>query len=55
LKAEFPEEEFMMNPHESHYGEIDRNLCHKSHKPSLDLCSECHPPVVKKPVWSSMK
>lgn len=52
---DFQKKNLSMNPHESHYGEIDCSLCHKSHKPSVDLCSECHPPVVKKPGWTSMR
>ena len=52
---DFQKKNLSMNPHESHYGEIDCSLCHKSHKPSVDLCSECHPAVVKKPGWTSMK
>jgi hypothetical protein len=42
------------NPHESHYGEIDCNLCHKAHRASIDYCSQCHPPVVNKPGWKTM-
>ena len=51
----FREKGLSRNPHESHYGDLDCNLCHKSHKPSMDYCSECHPPVVKKPGWTAMK
>jgi hypothetical protein len=42
------------NPHESHYGEIDCNLCHKAHRASIDYCSQCHPPVANKPGWKTM-
>ena len=49
---DFQKKDLTQNPHESHFGEIHCNLCHKSHKPSVDYCSECHPPVVKKPGWT---
>ncbi len=49
---DFQKKDLTRNPHESHYGEIDCNLCHKSHKPSVDYCSECHPPLVQKPGWT---
>jgi hypothetical protein len=42
------------NPHESHYGEMDCNLCHKAHKTSIDYCSQCHQPVVNKPSWKTL-
>ncbi len=42
------------NPHDSHYKEIQCNLCHRAHRESVDYCSQCHPPVVKKPGWKSM-
>jgi hypothetical protein len=42
------------NPHDSHYKEIQCNLCHKAHRPSVDYCSQCHPPVVNKPGWKTM-
>jgi hypothetical protein len=42
------------NPHDSHYKEVQCNLCHKAHRDSVDYCSQCHPPVVKKPGWKSM-
>ncbi len=48
---DFEKKGLTKNPHESHYGEIDCNVCHKSHKPSVDYCSQCHSPVVKKPGW----
>ena len=41
------------NPHESHYGEVDCNLCHKSHRDSIDYCAQCHPPLLTKPGWKS--
>jgi hypothetical protein len=42
------------NPHESHYGEMDCNLCHKVHRTSIDQCSQCHQPGVNKPGWKTM-
>ncbi len=30
------------NPHFSHHGEQNCNLCHKMHEPSTVMCSECH-------------
>ncbi len=42
------------NPHDSHYGEIDCNLCHKAHRVSVDYCSQCHQPGVSKPGWKTL-
>jgi hypothetical protein len=42
------------NPHDSHYKEVQCNLCHRAHRESVDYCSQCHPPVVKKPGWKTM-
>jgi hypothetical protein len=41
------------NPHGSHYGEIDCNLCHKAHRTSVDYCAQCHQPGVSKPGWKA--
>ena len=30
------------NPHESHLGEVECELCHHAHKPSEDYCGSCH-------------
>ena len=30
------------NPHQSHLGEIQCQLCHKSHKPFQNYCAKCH-------------
>lgn len=30
------------NPHKSHQGEVRCTLCHKSHRPSVLFCNECH-------------
>ena len=31
-----------LNPHDSHYGEMECRLCHKMHKPSELYCTQCH-------------
>jgi hypothetical protein len=31
------------NPHDSHDGEVDCNICHKMHQPSQYYCAKCHP------------
>jgi len=35
------------NPHDSkHYGtDLDCQLCHRQHTPSVDFCAQCHEPV----------
>ncbi len=35
-----------LNPHDSHYLDLDCNLCHHGHQPSEDFCSTCHEPAV---------
>ncbi len=30
------------NPHDSHNGEMECNVCHSMHQPSEVLCSQCH-------------
>ncbi|ADD68929.1 hypothetical protein Dacet_2167 [Denitrovibrio acetiphilus DSM 12809] len=30
------------NPHDSHLGEMECNMCHKMHKPSVSFCADCH-------------
>ena len=30
------------NPHDSHNGELECNLCHKMHEPSTVFCDQCH-------------
>lgn len=30
------------NPHDSHNGELECNVCHNMHKPSQVFCAECH-------------
>lgn len=41
----------LRNPHESHYGDLDCNMCHKMHRTSIDYCSQCHETGVNKPGW----
>lgn len=50
---DFIEKGLPRNPHESHYAEMDCNLCHKAHRASVDYCSMCHHPAVDKPGWTS--
>jgi hypothetical protein len=40
------------NPHHSHWGSLDCGICHKMHKPSVDLCSKCHGFPIKAPAWT---
>lgn len=35
-----------LNPHDSHYLDLDCNLCHHGHQASEDFCSSCHEPAV---------
>jgi len=30
------------NPHDSHLGNVECELCHHAHKPSEDYCGNCH-------------
>ncbi len=30
------------NPHDSHNGELECNVCHNMHQPSKILCADCH-------------
>lgn len=45
------------NPHESHLGEIDCSQCHKMHRRSKFICSECHKSDYGKllPKWDTIK
>jgi hypothetical protein len=49
---DFLGKELPRNPHESHYQDLDCNLCHKAHRVSVDYCSMCHHPAVNKPGWT---
>jgi hypothetical protein len=37
------------NPHDSHLGGIDCGKCHHAHKPSVNVCNECHEMDMKVP------
>jgi len=30
------------NPHDSHHGDLECNVCHNMHEPSYVFCSQCH-------------
>jgi hypothetical protein len=40
-----------MNPHDSHFGETECNLCHNMHRASEDYCAPCHGPVAAATGW----
>lgn len=42
-----------LNPHGSHLGELECDLCHKMHRVSEDYCAECHGPVATGPGWTT--
>ena len=42
-----------LNPHESHLGELDCEICHKMHGPSVDYCAQCHGAVATGPGWTT--
>ena len=44
-------EELELNPHESHYGEMECGICHKVHRASEDYCAQCHDPVATGTGW----
>lgn len=42
------------NPHASHLiGDVPCATCHKMHKPSQDLCAQCHDPIAIGAGWTS--
>jgi hypothetical protein len=51
---DFKQKGLSRNPHDSHYGEMDCNLCHKAHRISIDYCAQCHQAVVNKPGWKTI-
>jgi hypothetical protein len=51
---DFKDRGLAKNPHKSHYGEIDCNMCHKAHRTSVDYCSQCHQPGMSKPGWKTL-
>jgi len=42
-----------LNSHDSHLGEMDCEICHKTHKLSEDYCAQCHGPVATGPGWTT--
>lgn len=44
---------FDHNPHDSHWGKMECNICHLMHRDSVDYCSKCHDPLVGgiEPYW----
>lgn len=42
-----------LNPHDSHLGELDCDICHKMHALSEDYCADCHGPVATGPGWTT--
>lgn len=42
-----------LNPHDSHLGELECDLCHKMHGASEDYCAQCHGPVATGPGWTT--
>jgi cytochrome c nitrite reductase small subunit len=43
--------DYTINPHDSHYGEMECSICHKVHKASEDFCAQCHDPVATAMGW----
>jgi hypothetical protein len=43
--------EMRLNPHDSHYGDMECSNCHKMHRDSEDFCAQCHKPLVTDPGW----
>ncbi|HJX38664.1 MAG TPA: ammonia-forming cytochrome c nitrite reductase subunit c552 [Anaerolineae bacterium] len=42
-----------LNPHSSHLGELECDLCHRMHGLSEDYCADCHGPVATGPGWTT--
>jgi cytochrome c nitrite reductase small subunit len=42
-----------LNPHDSHFGEVECDTCHNMHGPSADYCAECHGPLTEAPGWTT--
>jgi len=42
-----------LNPHGSHLGELECEICHKMHRVSEDHCAECHGPVATGAGWTT--
>lgn len=41
-----------LNPHGSHLGQLECEICHKMHGLSEDYCADCHGPVATGPGWT---
>jgi cytochrome c nitrite reductase small subunit len=41
-----------LNPHDSHLGQMDCEICHKMHRVSEDYCADCHGPVATGEGWT---
>jgi cytochrome c nitrite reductase small subunit len=42
-----------LNPHDSHLGELECDLCHNMHRVSEDYCADCHGPVATGAGWTT--
>jgi nitrate/TMAO reductase-like tetraheme cytochrome c subunit len=42
-----------LNPHDSHLGEIECDVCHKMHGVSVDYCAQCHGEVASGAGWTT--
>jgi cytochrome c nitrite reductase small subunit len=42
-----------LNPHGSHLGEMDCDICHKMHGLSVDYCAQCHDAVATGAGWTT--
>jgi cytochrome c nitrite reductase small subunit len=45
-------EELELNPHDSHYGEMECSICHRVHEASEEVCAYCHDPIATGPGWT---
>jgi formate-dependent nitrite reductase cytochrome c552 subunit len=45
-------EELELNPHDSHYGEMECSICHRAHEASEEVCAYCHDPIATGPGWT---
>jgi hypothetical protein len=52
---DFKKRGWLRNPHDSHYGEVQCNLCHKAHRASINYCSQCHEAGTSKPGWETVE
>ncbi len=42
-----------LNPHDSHLGELDCQLCHSMHEVSVDYCARCHEAIATGVGWTT--